>query len=94
MMWPDPGFVDFNDQLQGNHPLTATASKARKANERPYAPCGTDADGAAVLGFDPTGNGVPLASSEGSEALPHARREKRGRTTRQSARAQARAAVG
>ena len=41
---------------------------------------GTAGIGPALLGADPFGNGVPIASREGQAAVPDARRDESGRT--------------
>lgn len=45
--------------------------------------------GPALLGQEPQGNGLPIASREGAEAVAHARRDKSGRTLGQPECAQA-----
>lgn len=49
-----------------------------KSNEQCHA-TGAAGSGPAMLGQDPQGNGVPIASGERAEAMPDARRHKSGR---------------
>ena len=49
-----------------------------KIDEQSHA-TGASSIGPALLGTDSFGNGVPVSSREGPEALPHARRDKSGR---------------
>lgn len=56
-----------------------TGGQNAKTDEQSYA-TGCDGLSTALLGADPFGGGVPIASGEGAEALSHARRDQFGST--------------
>lgn len=57
--------------------------KNGKSNEQPHA-TGTAGEGAAMLGANSQGNGVPIPCGEGQEKVPYARRQRKRRAKGQS----------
>lgn len=71
-----------------------TGGQNAKTDEQSHATATASASvGTALLSADPFGGGVPIASGEGAETLPHARGHEPGCTEGQPQRTQARGAV-